>query len=152
MLCVRSPSSKLLQIGQKLEKWQWRHNLLTWHHRQVLFVVVLFFLSRLVTGPSFMSMSSLVLELWQFSFIRVKLTFCPIKKLGFHFWLIWKSICCWFDKTFVEVVTDIYRYIKSGYIGGIVVPKSKQHDMLSNFISNSFDMFRIYRKCKIFQN
>ena len=70
MLCVRSPSSKLLQIGQKLEKWQWRHNLLTWHHRQVLFVVVLFFLSRLVTGPSFMSMSSLVLELWQFSFIR----------------------------------------------------------------------------------
>ena len=40
--------------------------------------------------------------------IRVKLTLCPIKKLGFHFWLIWKSICCCFDKTFVEVVTNIY--------------------------------------------
>ena len=29
-----------------------------------------FFLSRLVTGPSFMSMSWLVLKLWQFSFIK----------------------------------------------------------------------------------
>ena len=34
------------------------------------FDVVLFLLSILVTGPSFMSISSLVLELWQFSFIR----------------------------------------------------------------------------------
>ena len=35
-----------------------------------LFDVVLFLLSSLVTGLSFMSISSLVLELWQFSFIR----------------------------------------------------------------------------------
>ena len=34
------------------------------------FDVVLFLLSFLVTGPSFMSISSLVLEFWQFSFIR----------------------------------------------------------------------------------
>ena len=34
------------------------------------FDVVLFLLSSLVTGPSFMSISSLVLKLWQFSFIR----------------------------------------------------------------------------------
>ena len=34
------------------------------------FDVVLFLLSSLVTGPSFMSISSLILELWQFSFIR----------------------------------------------------------------------------------
>ena len=34
------------------------------------FDAVLFLLSSLVTGPSFMSISSLVLELWQFSFIR----------------------------------------------------------------------------------
>ena len=34
------------------------------------FDVVLFLLSSLVTGRSFMSISSLVLELWQFSFIR----------------------------------------------------------------------------------
>ena len=34
------------------------------------FDVVLFLLSSLVTGPRFMSISSLVLELWQFLFIR----------------------------------------------------------------------------------
>ena len=34
------------------------------------FDVGLFLLSGLVTGPSFMSISSLVLELWQFSFIK----------------------------------------------------------------------------------
>ena len=34
------------------------------------FDVVLFLLSSLVTGPSFMSISSLVLKLWQFLFIR----------------------------------------------------------------------------------
>ena len=34
------------------------------------FDVVLFALSTLVTGPIFMSLSSLVLELWQFPFIR----------------------------------------------------------------------------------
>ena len=34
------------------------------------FDFVLFSLSSLVTGPSVMSISSLVLELWQFSFIR----------------------------------------------------------------------------------
>ena len=36
----------------------------------IFFDVVLFFLSSLVTGPNFMSISSLVLELWQFSFVR----------------------------------------------------------------------------------
>ena len=35
-----------------------------------IFDVVLFFLSNLVTGQSFMSISSLVLEFWQFPFIR----------------------------------------------------------------------------------
>ena len=34
------------------------------------FDVVLFLLSNLVTGPRFMLISSLVLELWQFSFVR----------------------------------------------------------------------------------
>ena len=36
----------------------------------IFFDVVLFLLSILVTGRSFMSISSLILELWQFSFIR----------------------------------------------------------------------------------
>ena len=67
-----------------------------WHHLIVNFLdVVLFLLSRLVTGPSFMSISPLVLELWQFSFIsdwpeirkseRTPSVLCPIsfsKKFG----------------------------------------------------------------------
>ena len=52
------------------------------------FDVVLFLLSSLVSGPSSMAVSSLVLELWQFSFIRdwpeiqklkiLPSDFCPI--------------------------------------------------------------------------
>ena len=68
-LHVRNPASELLQIGHKFEKWEWRHSFLTWRHRQ-FFHVILFLLLSLVTGPSFLSISSLVLELWQFSFIR----------------------------------------------------------------------------------
>ena len=34
------------------------------------FNAILFLLSGLVTGPNFMSISSLVLELWQFTFVR----------------------------------------------------------------------------------
>ena len=42
-----------------------------WHYVIVKFFdVVLFLFSSLVTGQSFMSISSLVLELWRFSFIR----------------------------------------------------------------------------------
>ena len=56
--------------------------------RSNLFDVVLFLLWSLVNGPSFMLISSLVLELWQFSFIRdwpeirksetLPSKFCPI--------------------------------------------------------------------------
>ena len=68
-LPVSNPVSRLLQIGHKLKKWKWRHNFLTLGHCQ-FFDSVLFLLSSLVTGPSLMSISSLVLELWQFSFIK----------------------------------------------------------------------------------
>ena len=51
-LCVRNPASGLLQIEHKLE------------------IDVAIFYLGLVTGRSFMLISSLVLELWQFSFIR----------------------------------------------------------------------------------
>ena len=61
------------------------------------FDVVLFLLSSLVTGPSFISISSLVLELWQFSFIRdwpeirkseiLPSEFCPISRDWDKIWL-----------------------------------------------------------------
>ena len=54
-----------------------------------IFDAVLFLLSNLVTGPSFIPILSLVLELWQFSFIRdwaeirkseiTSSEFCPIE-------------------------------------------------------------------------
>ena len=34
-LCIRYPASRLLQIGHKSEKWQWRNNSPTWCHRQI---------------------------------------------------------------------------------------------------------------------
>ena len=59
--------------------------------------VVLFLLSSLVTGPSFMSISSLVLELWQFYFIRdwpeirkseiPSSEFCPMSGDGGELWI-----------------------------------------------------------------
>ena len=58
-LCVRNPASGLLQIGQKSERWQWRHYLQTWRY-DIFFETVLFLLSSLVTGPNFMSISSLI--------------------------------------------------------------------------------------------
>ena len=33
-LCFRNPATRLLRIGQKSEKRQWRHNFSTWHQRQ----------------------------------------------------------------------------------------------------------------------
>ena len=76
-------------MGHKLEKRQWRHNLPTWRHCQVFWFAV-FLLPSLVTGPSFMSISWLVLDLWQFLFIKdwpeirkselPPTEFCPISR------------------------------------------------------------------------
>ena len=90
--------SGLLQIGRKLKIWQWRHNFSTICHRQIfLMLFVLFLLSSLVIGPSLMSISSLVLELWQFPFIRdwpeiqkseiPPSEFCPISEDWGEFWI-----------------------------------------------------------------
>ena len=82
---IRLPDSSKLARNWKNN---WRHNLLPLRHRQYSVGVAVFLLSGLVTGPSLMSISLLVLELWQFSFMRdwreiQKLeispsTFCPI--------------------------------------------------------------------------
>ena len=88
----------------------WKNDFPTWSHRQIFFDIVLFLLSSLVTGPSFMSISLLVLELWQFSIIRdwpgfrksetPSSVFCPISgdcgELGIPN-LTWMSLikCYW---------------------------------------------------------
>ena len=52
--------------------WKNGNDVTTLRHEVIVkfFSIVLFFLSSLVTGPSFMSIPSLVLELWQFLFPR----------------------------------------------------------------------------------
>ena len=92
------------------KKWQWRHNFPTWRHHQFFFDVILFLLSSLVTDPSLMSMLSLLLELWQFPFIREwpdirkseipPFEFCPISgdwgKLGIpNLWRTSLIKCYW---------------------------------------------------------
>ena len=68
--CVHNAASRFLEIDHKSKKWQWCHNLSTWCHCQFFFEIAVFLLPRLVAGPSLMSISLLVLELWQFFFIR----------------------------------------------------------------------------------
>ena len=68
-LCVGNLVSRLLQIAYKWKKDNDVAIFVTWRHRH-FFWFCFILLSSLVAGPSFMSISSLVLELWQFSFIR----------------------------------------------------------------------------------
>ena len=64
--CNRNSASGWLQIDHKLEKRQWRYNLLTRRYCQSFVHVIVLILSSLVTGLSFMSISWLVLELDNF--------------------------------------------------------------------------------------
>ena len=67
-LCQES-SLRTAPNWPKIQKRTMASQFLKWRQSQ-FFDVILFLLSGLVTGPSFMSISSLVLELWQFYFIR----------------------------------------------------------------------------------
>ena len=64
---IRLPDCSKLAIN-----WKNDNDLTVFRHDVIVnfFDVVLFLLWILVIGPSFMSISSLVLELWQFYFIR----------------------------------------------------------------------------------
>ena len=64
---LRPDQFGLLQIGHKLERWQWSHNLLTLCHHQFFWRCIIF-LVKFSHWSNFMPISWLVLELWQFSF------------------------------------------------------------------------------------
>ena len=76
-----------------------------WRHIVIFFDVALFLLSSLVTGPSFMTISSLVLELWKFSFYT-------------HLWVllnIWRLIqfcCSWNFATYYKVYLKLISKVK----------------------------------------
>ena len=69
-LCIRNPASELPPNYHKLEKWQWL--IIVWYDVIVNFFFdgVLFLLLSLVIDPGFLSVSSLVVELSQFSYVR----------------------------------------------------------------------------------
>ena len=80
-------ASRLLQISYKLEKWQWCYNLLTRCHHQI-FLKLLFLLSSLVSGLSFMLMSLSALVLQQSSLTK---DWPEIQKLEIPlFWVLLK--------------------------------------------------------------
>ena len=69
-LCVRIPASVLLQISHKSEKITVTPQLSVMTSLSKFLDVVLFPLSGLVTGSSFITISWLFLVLWQFFFYR----------------------------------------------------------------------------------
>ena len=112
--------------------------MLVWRHREC-FDIVLFLLPSLVTGPTFMSISSLVLELWQFSFIRgwpkirkLELTlseFCPVSencgKSGIptlvQVFLI-KCYCYWMLQNSRVTAFTVFELITENQQGGKITP------------------------------
>ena len=101
------------------------------------FDVVLFLLSSLVTGSSFMSISSLVLELWQFSFIRdwpeIKKSeipppeFCPISGDWDELWipnLVRMSLieCYWTLQNSRVTAFTVFELLRENQLGGKITP------------------------------
>ena len=98
-----------------------------------IFDVVLFLLSSLVTGPSFMSISSLVLELWQFSFIRdwpeirkseiPPSEFCPISGDWDKFWIpnlarMFLIECYWMLQNSRVTAFTVFELLRENHGGG----------------------------------
>ena len=102
------------------------------------FDVVLFLLSSLVTGPSFMSISSLVLELWQFYFIRdwpeirnseiPPSEFCPISEDWGKLWipnLVEMSLieCYWMLENSRVTASTNFELLRKNQLGrGVKLP------------------------------
>ena len=138
-LCVWNPASGLLQIGQKSEKWQFFTKVTISRHDVIVkfFDVFLFLLSSLVAGSSFMSISSLVLELWQFSFIRdwpeirkseiPPSEFCPISGDWGELWipnLARMSLieCYWMLQNSRVTAFTVSELLRENQLGGKITP------------------------------
>ena len=95
------------------------------------FDVVLFHLSSLVTGPSFMSISSLVLELWQFSFIKdwpeiqkseiLRSESCPISGEWGELWIphlarMFVIECYWILQNFRATAFTVFELLRENQL------------------------------------
>ena len=105
--------------------------------------VALFLLSSLVTGPSFMSISSLVLELWQFSFIRdwpeirkseiPPSEFCPISGDWGELWIpnlarMFLIACYWMLQNSRVTAFTVFVLLRENQVGGKLHPPPPHPD------------------------
>ena len=97
-----------------------------------IFEIVLFLFLTLVTGPSFMSISSLFLESWQFSFIRespeirkleIHLSeFCPVSGDWGKLWIsnlarISLIECYWMLQNYRVTVFTVFGLLRENQLG-----------------------------------
>ena len=95
------------------------------------FEVVLFLLSRLVTGPTSMPISSLVLELWQISFIRdwpeiwkpeiAPSEFCPVSGDWSKLWIpnlarISLIVCYWMLQNAMVTALTVFELLRENQL------------------------------------
>ena len=114
---------KMTMTSQNLEMKSWT----------IFFVVILFLSSSLVSGPSFMSISLLILELWQFPFIRdwpeirkseiPSSKVCPIfgswGELGIPYWTQRFLIkCYWMLQNARVTAFTIFKLLRENQQGG----------------------------------
>ena len=105
--------------------------------------VVLFFLSSLVSCPSFMSISSLALELWQFSFIRDwpeirkseihSSELCPISGDWGELWIPYLARmsrigCYWMLQSSSFTSFTVFELFRENQLGGKITPPSTHPD------------------------
>ena len=109
-----------------------------WHDVIANFLT-LFLLSSSVTGPRFKSISSLVLELWQFSFIRdsreIRISeippseFCPISRDWSKLWIrtlprMFLIECYWILKNSRVTAFIVFELLRENQLegGGVKLP------------------------------
>ena len=117
--------------------------------------VFLLLLSSLVTGPNFMSISSLVLELWQFSFIRdwpkipkseIHLSvFCPISGDWNELWILNLAgmsplECYWMLQNSSVIAFTVFELLWENKLGGggKIVEKETIFNYLSKLTEPKF--------------
>ena len=111
----------------------------TFIHDVIVNFFLCFFVSlvKLVTGPGFMSISSLVFELWQFSFVRdwpeiwksaiFSSEFCPIPGDWGKLWipsLVWISLieCYWMLQNTMVTAFTVFELLRENQLGGKIPP------------------------------
>ena len=98
-----------------------------------LFDVVLFLLSSLVTGSSFMSISWLVLELWGTDWPEIQKSeippskFCPISEDWGKLWIpnltrMFLIECYWMLQNFSVTALTVFELLSENQLGGVKLP------------------------------